>query len=209
MVLAFLLAVGVAYRLGVFGPFLPEAPEKPGGQPEPCELVRVVDGDTIVVLWRGNEERVRLLRVDTPERGMSGYTESVEFLRKFLTGKRIDLEFEHATPERDTLGRLLAYVYADGVNVNVEIVRAGWSPFWTKYGRGKYAELFEKAEAEAREGKRGLNAGQDAGSGVRRPLQAGVRRPVGAFVSARGQACLAPIRPSMDRSSSTSGQWIP
>ncbi len=155
ILLALLLGIGVAYRLGVFQAFLTEAPQRPSGQPEPCELVRVVDGDTIVVRWRGAEERVRLLRVDTPERGMSGYTESVEFLRKFLTGKRIELEFEGATPERDRLGRLLAYVYADGVNVNVEIVRAGWSPFWTKYGRGKYAELFEKAQAEASEGKRG------------------------------------------------------
>src|SRR3990172_5138342 len=35
-----------------------------------------------------------------------------------------------------------------------------------------------------------------------------VRRYVQTFDSIKGYACFTPIRPSMDRSSSTSGQWI-
>jgi len=35
-------------------------------------------------------------------------------------------------------------------------VRPGWSTFWTRYGRGRLADQFEAAEAEAREAKRGL-----------------------------------------------------
>jgi len=58
--------------------------------------------------------------------------------------------------ERDIYGRILGYVWVDGTNINVEIVRAGWSPFWTKYGAGKYADEFRAAEAEAREQGRGL-----------------------------------------------------
>lgn len=196
--LAFLLAVGVAYRLGVFQAFLTEAPQRPSGQPELCELVRVVDGDTIVVRWRGAEERVRLLRVDTPERGARGYRESTDFLSNFLTGKRIELEFEEAAPARDAMGRLLAYVLADGVNANVEIVRAGWSLFWTKYGRGRYADLLEKAEAEASEGKRGSHGAKSV-SGV--PSQDGmalhgVVRPV-PFRSLKGEVLGGPQASSL------------
>jgi hypothetical protein len=41
---------------------------------------------------------------------------------------------------------VLAYLFVEGTNVNVEMVRQGWSPFWTKYGRGRYAADFEAAE---------------------------------------------------------------
>lgn len=50
----------------------------------------------------------------------------------------------------------MAYVWVDDMNVNVEMVNLGWSRFWVKYGKGKYAEEFREAEREAREAKRGL-----------------------------------------------------
>ncbi len=57
---------------------------------------------------------------------------------------------------RDGFGRLLAYVIADGKNVNLEMVRQGWSTFWKKYSKGRLAAAFEAAEQEARAAKRGL-----------------------------------------------------
>jgi len=46
-------------------------------------------------------------------------------------------------------------VIADGVNVNIEMMRTGWSKLYTKYGEGKYAAV-RKAEEEARREGRGL-----------------------------------------------------
>jgi len=109
-------------------------------------VVRVVDGDTIRVRYEGRDESVRLLCINTPERVESGFEEATEAMR--------GLEFERpGEPERDRYSRLLAYVFVDGRNVNVEMVRLGWTPFWTKYGRGRYAEDFESAEVEARAAK--------------------------------------------------------
>ena len=105
------------------------------------EVTRVVDGDTIRVLYRGTDESVRLLRIDTPERGQPGFEEATAALRRLVGGREVVLEFE--TPgveERDRYGRLLAYV---------EMVRLGHSRFWTEYGRGRYACDFEAAEREA------------------------------------------------------------
>jgi endonuclease YncB( thermonuclease family) len=48
------------------------------------------------------------------------------------------------------------YVFADGENVNIEMVRLGWSKHYIKYGTGKYKEKFKAAETEAREAGRGL-----------------------------------------------------
>ncbi len=60
------------------------------------------------------------------------------------------------TLSRGRFGRLLAYPYADGVNLNLEMVRAGWTPFYTKYGVGRFPAAFMQAEAEAARARRGL-----------------------------------------------------
>jgi len=154
--LAVLVSLILAQRFGLFHLPRREEPET-SQQPHACQLVRVVDGDTIVVRWRGKTEHVRLLHVNTPERGQPGYEQSADFLRGLLGEKAIQLEFENRLPApRDGYGRLLAYVFADSQNVNVAIVCAGWSPYWTKYGRGKYADAFEQAQADAKRNGRGL-----------------------------------------------------
>ena len=112
----------------------------------PSPVVRVIDGDTIIVRYRGKEERVRLLCIDTPERGERGFNEATEAMRRLVEGREVVLEFEKPGVEaRDRYGRLLAYVF---LNVNVEMVRLGHSRFWTKYGRGRYAREFEAAGKE-------------------------------------------------------------
>ena len=113
-----------------------------------CRVVRVVDGDTIRVVYKGREEPVRLLTINTPEKGEPGFEEATEALGRLVVGdheegRDVLLEFETPGVEaRDRYGRLLAYVF---VNVNVEMVRLGHSPFWTRYGRGRYAHEFERA----------------------------------------------------------------
>jgi len=138
---------------------------------EPCRLLGVTDGDTIVVKYKGRQERVRLLRINTPEWGQPGFQESKEFLQELLQDKTIALEFERPGEiERDRYGRLLCYVFADGKNINVELVRAGWSFFWTRYGEGRYGEAFRRAKAQARQTEAGLWGKQ------RRSLKTGLRR---------------------------------
>ena len=120
-------------------------------------VVRVVDGDTIRVRYEGRDEPVRLLCINTPERGKPGFEEATEAMRGLVEGRAVVLEFERpGEPERDRYGRLLAYVFLDGLNVNAEMVRLGLTPFWTKYGEGRLAAEFREAEIEAKAEKRGL-----------------------------------------------------
>ncbi|MDP2899023.1 MAG: thermonuclease family protein [bacterium] len=155
----------LAERMGLLDTLTSKIPESLRRQRQPCLLVQVVDGDTVAVLWKRKNEHLRLLRVDTPERGEWGHEESADSLKSFLTGKDLQLEFENAiTYARDRYGRLLAYLFANGENVNVEMVRAGWSRFWTKYGRGRYERDFEAAEEAARAESRGI--WKDSGKGV-------------------------------------------
>jgi micrococcal nuclease len=140
---------------------LPVAAEVPGAALAPAaSLDRVVDGDTIHVLYRHEEplaESIRLLFLDTPERGEPGYDEATAALESLLAGTTVSLQWEGDEAERDRYGRLLAYVMAGETNVNLEMVRLGWSRYHTKFGTSeRFDAAFRAAEAEAKAARRGM-----------------------------------------------------
>ena len=126
------------------------------------QVIRVVDGDTIVIKYDGKYEKVRLLCVNTPESVHPDKKQNIpmgkvasKYTQKKLIGKSVDLEFE-IKKLRGNYGRLLAYVFVDGKNLNLDLVRQGLSPYYTKYGKSeKYDAEFRAAEKQAR--KEGLN----------------------------------------------------
>lgn len=82
---------------------------------------QVVDGDT---LYLDNGEKVRLVGVNTPERGVEGYIASKNFLQKFCLNKKIGLDVDKAK-NKDKYGRTLAVVIVDGKNVNEMLLKEG------------------------------------------------------------------------------------
>lgn len=124
---------------------------------EPCTLIEVTDGDTIKVKWKNEICKIRLLRINTPEKEKIGYTDATRALEELVHGKSLYLEFEDpGTYNRDVYNRLLAYVHAEDTNTNIEMVRLGWSNYWTKYGKGKYEKAFINAEKQAQKKKQGM-----------------------------------------------------
>jgi len=123
------------------------------------KVVRVVDGDTIFIRYNGKHEKIRLLCVKTqksvhPDEKQSITMAEVAFryTQKKLTGKYVDLEFESWL--RGRYGVLLAYVFVDGKNINLELVRKGLSRYYIKYGQSKkYHNEFKVAEKLARKEK--------------------------------------------------------
>src|SRR5205085_9204778 len=97
----------------------------PEHSPEFATVKRVVDGDTLLL---DNEERIRLIGVDTTEtkdpRNPVEYfgKEASAFTKSFIEHKKIRLEFDQN--HQDKYGRTLAYVYRadDNVCLNVEII---------------------------------------------------------------------------------------
>ena len=95
-------------------------------------LERIIDGDTIdVLLDLGFKvftlQRLRLLAIDTPERGQPGYLEATHELAELLnpTG-RLQPLIVH-TIRRDGFGRWLATVWVEGsdTSINEEMRRLG------------------------------------------------------------------------------------
>ncbi len=112
-------------------------------------VLRVVDGDTIVVKYNGAEEKVRLIGVDTPEsvhpdssRNTDAGFAASEFTNVYLTGQEVELEFD--VQQRDQYGRLLAYVYLDGEMFNEKLLRTGYANLATYPPNVKYVDQFTK-----------------------------------------------------------------
>lgn len=123
----------------------------------------VVDGDTIDVVINGDEERIRLIGIDTPETKKrnspiecfgpeaSAFTES---LLPVGTPVRIERDIVN----RDDYGRLLGYVYRteDGIFVNYEIMRQGFAQPLSISPNDLYAQLFADAARAAQADGAGL-----------------------------------------------------
>ncbi len=86
---------------------------------EYVEIDRVIDGDTIVV----GEESVRLLGINSPEKGEEYYEEAKKFLEGLILGTNVRLEY--GQPKYDKYSRILAFVFIGNTNINVELVRWG------------------------------------------------------------------------------------
>jgi micrococcal nuclease len=126
----------------------------------PAQVVRVVDGDTIVVVMDGLEYRVRYIGINTPEtvdprKPVECYgREASQRNRELVEGKTVEVEKD--VSETDQYGRLLRYVWLNGDMVNAILVREGYALASTYPPDVKYDELFLDLQREAREAGRGL-----------------------------------------------------
>ena len=127
------------------------------------DVVRVVDGDTIIVDRDGKETRVRFIGVDTPESvnpDESLNTEqgaiAADYTKELLTGQQVYLEYDKE--RTDKYDRVLAYVYlSDGETmVEEELLNSGMARTMTIEPNTKYATYFEQLEAAAAEKKIGI-----------------------------------------------------
>ncbi len=127
-------------------------------------VVRIGDGDTVEVsplAHPDRREKVRLIGLNAPGKGEKYYDEAQRALAGLVADRQVEIEFEvKGVPARDEHNRVLGYLFVDDQNVNVEMVRLGWSKFSTKHGGGRFADDLNKAEEEARTARAGLWAGQ-------------------------------------------------
>ena len=86
---------------------------------EQYRVTKVTDGDTF---WIKSGDRVRLLGVNAPEKGLCGSTEAAQKLTELVENKIISLEEE----KRDEYGRRMGLVYVGNTLVNLEMVKTGW-----------------------------------------------------------------------------------
>ena len=123
-------------------------------------VTKVTDGDTIHVEYRGRDERVRLIGVDTPEVDWYGGTaqcfgsQAGLYTRSRLDGTSVRLGFD--VNLRDRYDRMLAYVWTGSELFNLTLVRKGYARADPVAPDTRLAPLFAEAEAQARSVGAGL-----------------------------------------------------
>lgn len=153
-----------------------QAPATLGDEPpglEEAHVVRVVDGDTIVVevtgrtegpgagaAVEGGEERVRLIGIDTPESVKPDSPvecfgrEASAAATALLEGQ--DVQLIKDVEERDSYDRLLRYVYIGEEMANARLVANGYAAAYTYPPNVRHADLFVDLERQARDRGLGL-----------------------------------------------------
>jgi micrococcal nuclease len=127
-------------------------------------IVRVVDGDTIVIKLDGKDVKVRLIGINTPEtvdprRPVQCFgKEASDKAKSTLTpGTLVDIETDPSQDTHDKYGRLLAYVFLpDGSLFNEYMVAEGYAYEYTYHVPYKYQKEFKAAQASAQAAGKGL-----------------------------------------------------
>ena len=126
-------------------------------------VVRHVDGDTLVARIGPDEEKVRLIGIDTPETvdprqpaQCFGKEASRHLAELVPEGTSLRLEVDEEP--RDRYGRLLVYVYraSDGLFVNLDMVEQGYANTLSIAPNLTHRDRFSEAERTARTEGRGL-----------------------------------------------------
>ena len=127
------------------------------------EITEVIDGDTVKIIYEGQETTVRYLLVDTPETNHPWFgeqplgKEATERNRELIEqAQQIEIEFD-AGDRFDDYDRLLAYFYADGESIQQQLLEEGFARVAYVFPPNtRYVEEFRDAEAEAKDAEIGI-----------------------------------------------------
>jgi len=122
-------------------------------------VVTVYDGDSIKVKNSNLTLMVRLAAIDAPETGhgkLMGQPlglEAKKMLETLVSGKKIAIK-SHGT---DMYNRQLAEVFTNGINVNLELLKAGMAEIYSKNTvKGIDLHHYRAAEATAKRAYKGI-----------------------------------------------------
>jgi micrococcal nuclease len=127
-----------------------------GGSQNDAVVARVIDGDTIELI---GGQRVRLVQIDTPEKGDECYgNEASDITRRLLPpGTHVRIEQDPALDQVDRYNRKLAYVWRGDEDINLRLLEEGAAGVWFFDGsRGRYARRLLQAAERARADDKGL-----------------------------------------------------
>jgi endonuclease YncB( thermonuclease family) len=119
-------------------------------------VIAVTDGDTVKVLDASHTVwKIRLIGIDAPEKKQAFGTKSKSNLSDLVFGKTVAIEYS----KKDKYGRTLGKILVNGVDANLEQVKAGMAWHYKKYAKEQPLadrETYAQAEEQARAGHLGL-----------------------------------------------------
>ncbi|MEY2640990.1 MAG: hypothetical protein RL150_383 [Candidatus Parcubacteria bacterium] len=134
--------------------------------PDQWYVLRVVDGDTLIAAREGEQTRVRLIGIDTPEsvhptKPVECFgKEAAVYLQARAEGHVVTLVFDESQGMTDAYDRTLAYVFLENSSssLNELMIAHGYAYEYT-YDDAvpyQYQDAFVRAEEAARAAQQGL-----------------------------------------------------
>ena len=114
-------------------------------------VTSVIDGDTVEL---ADGRHIRYLGIDTPESGDYYADEATARNIELVEGKIVELQ--SGKRDKDEYGRLLRYVYVDGIFVNAELVAQGYATAYIFDPDDRYSQVLVQLEQYAKLRERGL-----------------------------------------------------
>jgi len=108
-----------------------------------AKVERIIDGDTIVV---DSGDKIRLLGINTPEKGEEYYADAKEFLEGLILNKTVEVEYGKS--KKDRYGRTLGYIFLNGKNINQKLIEEGFANAYFPSGKDFYYDNFNEAWKE-------------------------------------------------------------
>lgn len=105
-----------------------------------AQVVGLTDGDTIKVLYQGKKDTIKLFGIDAPEIWQFYGLESTIYLQRILCNP-VTVE----TRTTDRYGRTVAVLWCDGIDINKQMVEAGYA-----WAYRRYSEDYVLSENQAR-----------------------------------------------------------
>jgi micrococcal nuclease len=91
-------------------------------------VTHIVDGDTLDVQIGSRTERIRVIGIDTPERGVCYANAATTAATRLASGKPVVLRGDPTQDTRDRYGRLLAYVgLPEGRDLGYQLIAGGFA----------------------------------------------------------------------------------
>jgi len=100
-------------------------------------VYRVIDGDTFVT---NKGDKVRMIGIDAPELPSLQGIRSKMYLYDLIKGKTITLQKDNNLHNKDKYGRLLRYVYLNGRDVNLLMLKQGYAKQYNYFYFNKFKQ---------------------------------------------------------------------
>lgn len=116
-------------------------------------VIRIIDGDSLIIQKDGETHEIRLYGIDTPEYKQPYSNKAKQLISRLASRQMVSV----VEKDVDRYGRIVALVTSRGKLVNRELVREGVAWFYPRYCRSQplCGEL-ELLEQQARKARRGL-----------------------------------------------------
>lgn len=103
------------------------------------KINRIVDGDTV----DSDIGKIRMLGINSPEKGEPYYKEAKDFLNEELLNKTAGIEY--GKDKKDRYGRTLGYLFLNNKNINLKQVEQGLANYYFPSGKDIYYDDFKEA----------------------------------------------------------------